>query len=181
MIIWVNGAFGSGKTTLGDELHRRWPAALVYDPEQIGYVLRGIVEVPTGNFQDLRLWRRQVAGMAVGLLEEYERPILVPMTLADPGYVAEIFGALEEAGATVHHFFLKVLPEVLARRIDARSVAPHDPERDEAVRQWCKARIEQCAAAADALPADTIFLDGERPCQELADEVLTRVGVGVAP
>ncbi|MGW5127007.1 AAA family ATPase [Streptomyces sp. NPDC004069] len=181
MIIWVNGAFGSGKTTLVDELHRRWPAALVYDPEQIGYVLRGIVEVPTGNFQDLRLWRRQVAGMAVGLLEEYARPILVPMTLANPRYVAEIFGALEEAGATVHHFFLKVPSEVLARRIDARSVTPHDPERDEAVRQWCKAQIEQCVAAADALPADTIFLDGERPCQELADEVLARVGVGVAP
>ncbi|MFI9587033.1 hypothetical protein ACIHCQ_35635 [Streptomyces sp. NPDC052236] len=33
MIVWVNGAFGSGKTTLVEELHRRWPAALVYDPE----------------------------------------------------------------------------------------------------------------------------------------------------
>ncbi|MFJ5156272.1 AAA family ATPase [Streptomyces sp. NPDC088353] len=179
MIIWVNGAFGSGKTTLVDELHRRWPAALVYDPEQIGYVLRGIVDVPTGNFQDLRLWRRQVVSMAVGLLEEYERPILAPMTLADPQYVAEIFGALEEAGVAVHHFFLKVPAEVLARRIDARSVVPRDPERDEAVRQWCKARIAQCVAAADTLPADTIFLDGERPCRELADEVLTRVGASV--
>ncbi|MFI1290504.1 hypothetical protein ACH4VM_18785 [Streptomyces sp. NPDC020792] len=117
--------------------------------------------------------------MAVGLLEEYERPIPAPMTLADPQYVAEIFGALEEAGAAVHHFFLKVPAEVLARRIDARSVVPRDPERDEAVRQWCKTRIAQCVAAADTLPADTIFLDGERPCRELADEVLTRVGVSV--
>lgn len=57
MIIWVNAPFGSGKTTLVDELHRRRPDALVYDPEQIGFVLRTIVDVPTGNFQDLRVWR----------------------------------------------------------------------------------------------------------------------------
>lgn len=50
-----------------------------------GYVLREIVEVSTGDFQDLRLWRRQFANLAVGLVEEYRRPVLVPMTLANPG------------------------------------------------------------------------------------------------
>lgn len=30
-------------------------------------------------------------------------------------------------------------------------------------------------AAADTLPSDTVFLDGELPPQELADQVLTRV------
>ena len=64
--MWVNGAFGSGKTTLVEELRGRWPEALVFDPEVIGYVLREIVEVPTGDFQDLRLWRRQVAESLVG-------------------------------------------------------------------------------------------------------------------
>lgn len=41
MIVWVNGAFGSGKTTLVDELRERWPEALVYDPEMVGYVRVG--------------------------------------------------------------------------------------------------------------------------------------------
>ncbi len=98
VIIWVNGAFGSGKTTLVDELHRRRPDALVYDPEQTGFVLRNIVEVPTGDFQDLPLWRSQVAGMAVDLVRAYGRPVLAPMTLVDPGYAEEIFGAVEAAG-----------------------------------------------------------------------------------
>ncbi|MDQ0779704.1 hypothetical protein QF026_008170 [Streptomyces aurantiacus] len=49
MIVWVNGAFGSGKSTLVDELRPRWPEALVFDPEMVGYVLREIVEVPTGD------------------------------------------------------------------------------------------------------------------------------------
>ncbi|MFD9285918.1 hypothetical protein ACFWD7_53770 [Streptomyces mirabilis] len=52
---------------------------------QQGHVLREIVEVSTGDFRDLRLWRRQFANLAVGLVEEYRRPVLVPMTLVNPG------------------------------------------------------------------------------------------------
>ncbi|MGW0771326.1 AAA family ATPase [Streptomyces sp. NPDC002676] len=178
MIVWVNGAFGSGKSTLADELRPRWPEALVFDPEMIGYVLRQIVEVPTGDFQDLRLWRRQVAGLAVGLVEEYHRPVLIPMTLVDPGYASEIFSALKDAGITVHHFFLKVSREVLEKRIDGRSFTPHDPEQDERVRRWCKGRIGSCMAVADTLPSDTVFLDGELTPHELADQVLNRIGAG---
>lgn len=178
LIVWVNGAFGSGKTTLVDELRTRWPEALVHDPELVGYVLRQIAEVPTGDFQDLRLWRRQVADLAVGLVEEYDRPVLVPMTLVDPGYAGEIFGALKGAGIEVHHFFLKVSRQVLEERIDGRSFTPDDPARDERVRRWCKDRIEPCLAAADALPADTTFLDGELSPRELADQVLSHVRAG---
>ncbi|MET8328650.1 AAA family ATPase [Streptomyces sp. NPDC005181] len=176
MIVWVNGAFGSGKTTLVAELHRRWPEALVYDPERIGYVLRDIVEVPNGNFQHLPLWRRQVASMAVGLVEEYGRPVLAPMTVVHPQYADEIFGALEAAGVLVHHFFLEVSADVLEQRLDARVVAPGDPERDEGARRWGKAQIPQCVAAVDTLRAGTVLLDGERPTRELADEVLAHVG-----
>ncbi|MEV0494381.1 AAA family ATPase [Streptomyces atratus] len=176
MIVWVNGAFGSGKTTLVAELHRRWPEALVYDPEQIGYVLRDIVEVPKGNFQHLPLWRRQVASMAIGLVEEYGRPVLAPMTVVDPQYADEIFGALETAGVTVHHFFLEVSADVLEQRLDARVVAPDDPVRDEAARRWGKAQIAQCVAAVDTLRAGTVLLDGERPTCELADEVMAHAG-----
>ncbi|MEV0177223.1 AAA family ATPase [Streptomyces sp. NPDC050803] len=176
MIVWVNGAFGSGKSTLVEELRLRRPEVLVCDPEMVGYVLREIVEVPTGDFQDLRLWRRQVADLAVGLVEEYRRPVVVPMTLVNPGYVGEIFGALTDAGIEVHHFFLKVSREVLEERIDGRSFTPDDPEQDERVRRWCKDRIEPCMAAVGTLPSDTVFLDGELTPQELADVVLARVG-----
>ncbi|MDT0426907.1 AAA family ATPase [Streptomyces salyersiae] len=172
MIIWVNGAFGSGKTRLVDELHRRRPDALVYDPEQTGFVLRNIVEVPTGDFQDLPLWRSQVAGMAVDLVRAYGRPVLAPMTLVDPGYAEEIFGALEAAGVKAHHFFLDVSARTLEARLDARVVAPGDPERDELARRWCKAQIARCLAAAETLRPGTVRLDGERPTGELADEVL---------
>ncbi|MGW3661023.1 AAA family ATPase [Streptomyces sp. NPDC005151] len=176
MIVWVNGAFGSGKTTLVEELRPRWPEALMFDPEMVGYVLREIVEVPTGDFQDLRQWRRQVASMAAGLVEEYERPVLVPMTLVNPAYLDEIFGVLSEEGIDVHHFFLKVPEDVLVKRIDGRSFTPDDPAKDEQVRAWCKSKIEKCLAAVDVMPRDTVLLDGQLTPQELADAVLARVG-----
>ncbi|MEU8824872.1 AAA family ATPase [Streptomyces sp. NPDC048636] len=176
MIVWVNGAFGSGKTTLVKELGLRWPEALVFDPEMVGFVLREIVEVPTGDFQDLRQWRRQVASMAAGLVEEYARPVLVPMTLVNPAYLDEIFGALSRAGIDVHHFFLDVPEDVLVKRIDGRSFTPDDPARDEQVRAWCKSKIQTCSAAVDAMPRNTMLLDGQLTPQELADAVLARVG-----
>ena len=39
MIIWINGTFGSGKTTTAYELHNRIKHSFVYDPERFGYVL----------------------------------------------------------------------------------------------------------------------------------------------
>lgn len=57
MIVWVNGAFGAGKTTLAEELSRWLPDAVLFDPESVGYMLRHWVAVPTGDFQDLPSWR----------------------------------------------------------------------------------------------------------------------------
>ncbi|WP_405900833.1 ATP-binding protein [Streptomyces sp. NBC_00727] len=177
MIIWINGAFGSGKTTLVTELHRRLPDALVFDPEYVGFLLREIVEVPDGDFQNIPLWRKQVASLAQGLVEEYGRPVLAPMTVVRRPYADEIFGALEKAGVPVHHFFLDVPAAVLEQRLHGRVVVPGDPERDEAVRRWGKARIAECVAAVGSLRDDTVVLDGELPTAELADLVLDRTGL----
>jgi hypothetical protein len=172
MIVWIDGAFGSGKTTLVGELHRQWPEALVFDPEQVGLVLREIVEVPTDNFQDLPLWRKQVAAMAIALVEEYARPLLVPMTLVDAGYLEEIFTALRRRGISVQHVYLDVPRDELARRLTARVHAPGDPEREASTTNWGIAQIERCAAARALLPPDTLVLDGRRPTAELATDVL---------
>lgn len=35
MIIWINGSFGVGKTTIAENLKSRVANAIVYDPEKI--------------------------------------------------------------------------------------------------------------------------------------------------
>ena len=39
MVIWINGAFGSGKTTAAMLLHSKIENSYVYDPENVGTFL----------------------------------------------------------------------------------------------------------------------------------------------
>ncbi len=57
MIVWLNGAFGAGKTTAAYELHRRLENSFVYDPENAGCFLRKNMpeECHTPDFQDMVL------------------------------------------------------------------------------------------------------------------------------
>jgi hypothetical protein len=50
MIVWINGAFGSGKTTTAGLLTKRLDGAKLFDPEYVGYLLMSFVESPTGRF-----------------------------------------------------------------------------------------------------------------------------------
>lgn len=181
MIVWINGSFGSGKTTLVSELSARWPDALVVDPEDVGLLLGRIVPNGTGDFQDLVLWRRHVAELLIGLHEEYARPILVPMSLLNPDYRAEVFDALHTAGVPVRHFCLRVPADVLVRRVDTRESELTDPEQLAAAWRWVTERITFCVAEVEKLPPEVEVLDGERPVADLAAHVLKAVGADDTP
>ncbi len=99
MIIWINGAFGAGKTTLAEELSRRLPEAVLFDPEYVGYLLRHWVPVPTGDFQDLPSWRELVIATALSLRRHHAGTLIAPMTLINDDYLAEILGGLRAGGA----------------------------------------------------------------------------------
>ncbi len=56
MIIWINGPFGAGKTTLAKRLRDRRSKSLIFDPEEIGFVVKETVPMPaSGDYQDLPL------------------------------------------------------------------------------------------------------------------------------
>ena len=79
MLIWINGAFGAGKTSVAKELARRMPEAMEFDPEQIGFMLRRMIaarERPA-DFQDLKLWRELVVQVAAGWIRQFGRPLIV--------------------------------------------------------------------------------------------------------
>jgi hypothetical protein len=175
-VIWINGAFGAGKTTLSQQLTAEDPRLLMFDAELPGFMVREIVPLPaSGDFQDLRVWRRSVADTAIALLEEYGRTLVVPMTVVVPSYLEEIFGRLRVHSVGVDHFFIDVPSCVLQARIEAQSVWPDDPARDGQVRTWRLEQVARCAAAVGLLPADTMVLDGELPVTELASQVLARL------
>ena len=118
MIVWINGPFGVGKSTLAGLLAERWPQATVFDPEHLGLLLRAWQpsDAVVTDFQDLSVWRRLVRETAAGLLRDFRRPLIVPMTLLNPRYFDEIVGGLRGDGVDVRHFCLTAgRDEVLAR------------------------------------------------------------------
>ncbi|MEU2611781.1 AAA family ATPase [Micromonospora sp. NPDC007271] len=121
MIVWLNGAFGAGKTTVSAELCRALPGARRFDPEWVGAVLRRIRPVPTGDYQDLAAWRRWTVRVA-WLAARGSAPVVVPMTLLRPDYRAEVLGGLRDRGVPVWQVVLRVPEPVLRDRIDGDRV-----------------------------------------------------------
>ena len=159
MIIWINGAFAAGKTTLAQELERRLPDAMPFDPEYVGYILtKWVPPADSGDFQDIPLWRKLVADFAIGLASEYRRPLIVPMTLVNPRYRDEIFGPIEQAGERLLHVFLDIPEAELRRRIDAQVLVPDNPEQDAEARAFRQRNVERCVAARAGLPDSTLVL-----------------------
>ncbi|MZF57478.1 ATP-binding protein [Streptomyces sp. SID5594] len=122
-MLWINGPFGGGKTQTAYEIRRRLPGSVVCDPEHIGFGLhRTLPPHLRGDFQDLAAWRagvREVLGLA---LAGHPHPVIVPMTLVDPGHFAEIVGGLREDGHTVHHSALLADRVTVLRRLRERGL-----------------------------------------------------------
>ena len=176
VIIWINGAFGAGKTALAEELHRRLPDAVLYNPEDVGLMLWKQLR-PDGDFQHLPSWRELVVATALSLRRHHADTLIVPMSLIRDAYRAEILGGLADAGEEVLHVFLAADADVLRERLNARArlTDPGNPEWDQAADEFGMTGLDEMAAAAARQPAGTLVLRSDRLTPaELADSVLAR-------
>ena len=139
MIIFINGPFGVGKTTVAERLVKRLPGSLLFDPEWIGFVIKRTWHrlVPYSDYQDDRLWRRLTV-FSIKTLARSGRPLVVPMSIWRTDYFDEIVGRLRRERVPVHHFCLTASPEVLHARLIGRGDAPGS---------FAFQRIEPCVAA----------------------------------
>ena len=180
-IIWLNGAFGAGKSAVAAELLLRLPGSVLFDPEEVGYMLGKIVPQPRGGFgfQDLPPWRPLVAHTAIELLRYVRAPLVAPMTVLRRAYAQEIFGALAAHGVRVHHVVLHADERELRRRIEAPQPGLGDAAVQRRTREW---RLRHLAAYRDALPwlaTDALVVDtsAQAPAQ-VAQCLLDRLGLG---
>jgi predicted kinase len=175
VIIWINGGFGAGKTTLAEELRGRLPGAVLYDPEDVGLMLWKWIP-PNGDFQHLPSWRELVIATALSLRRHHADTLIVPMSLIRDVYRAEILGGLADAGEEVLHVFLAADARMLRERLNARVTHP-DKDWDRAAREFGMTGVDEMVAAAARQPAGTLLLRSDKLTPaELADEVLATAG-----
>lgn len=177
MLVWINGAFGSGKTQTTFELLRRAPDAHVADPELIGFgIHRMLPPSARSDFQDRPQWRSAVVATLADAVQAHDGPVLVPMTLVEPAYFDEIMSGLHAADVAVRHFSLIASPESLQRRLRTRSGfwLARATGRDEC---WAMQQIERCVTAlADDRFAEHVPTD-DRSVDEVVEDIASRAGL----
>ena len=122
VIIWLNGAWGAGKTTTSIELNRRLENSLIFDPEEAGFYINKML--PKGlhrnDFQEFEEWRLINYEMLKLLDTNHQGIIIVPMTIINSTYIKEIIGKLQDDGHVVHHYILKANELSLNKRLSKR-------------------------------------------------------------
>ncbi|MFF4403723.1 NUDIX domain-containing protein [Streptomyces sp. NPDC001262] len=186
MIVWLNGAFGAGKTSTARRLTELIPGSTLYDPEVTGGALRHLLPAQrmaeVADFQDLPVWRRMVVDTAAALLAELGGVLVVPMTLLRQAYRDEIFGGLASRRIRVRHVLLAPEETILRSRIEGRVEFAHDPVRSEAVRQWAREHLTPYHEALGSwLKDDAFAVDNSRLTPyETAEHVAQAVRSGAA-
>lgn len=177
MIIWINGAFGSGKTSAAFELNRRLPNSFVYDPENAGYFIRrnAPAELSEGDFQDIQLWREMNYKMISLIASQYSGTLIIPMTLVNPCYYNEIVGILKADGLDVRHFILYASKKELMHRLRFRMSRIFGGDTF-AVRS-----IDRCINSFDNLITEEKIDTEYMSVDEVVNEIAQRCGLLLPP
>lgn len=173
MIIWLNGAFGIGKTQTAFELRSRIPGSFVFDPEQIGLSLRKIMPPAMHkDFQDHPIWREFTYQSLCYVAENFSGVIIVPMTVVNPLYHDQIIGALCREGVQVHHFTLLASRETILRRLRRRG---------DGSTSWGACQLDRCLRSLpDEKFAVHVNTEG-KTIEVVAEEIAYYVGLALKP
>lgn len=77
MIVWVNGAFGVGKSHTAAELVRRVPGAVLSDSEPVRFSLQPMQPKPLRtDFQEISGWRSGIREVIAGLDADGRWPVV---------------------------------------------------------------------------------------------------------
>jgi hypothetical protein len=177
MIIWINGAFGSGKTTTAYELNRRIPDSFVYDPENVGYFIRRNApsEFSKGDFQDIPLWREMNYKTISLIASRYTGTLLIPMTLVNLEYYNEIIGRLESDGLDIRHFILYASKQEILRRLRFRRSRLFGGDN------FAVNSIDRCLDAFDNYITEVKIDTENRGVDDIVEDIANRCGFVLKP
>jgi len=173
MIIWINGAFGAGKTTTAKKLNRRLPNSFIYDPESVGCFIRQNTNglFSGGDFQDIPLWREMNYKTLRMISEKYDGTVIVPMTLVNPVYYSEIIEKLISNGIDVKHYILYASRDEIKRRLKKRALLQFGNEG------FALDAIDRCVNAFDMHITDIKIHVDSMNAESVADKIASLAGL----
>jgi chloramphenicol 3-O-phosphotransferase len=166
-VVWINGCFSSGKTSVATLLLERLPDSFLLDPDVIGSMLRYLVppRAYPEDFQDLRLWRRFTRAAVVDAAERSDGVVVVPMTIARPEYFDEVIAPIGRR-VPLDHFTLTASRETILER---------EGSRDDETGNWARKTVDWVLPAL-ADDRFAVHIDAEsQTVAEVADDILRRI------
>ncbi len=138
MIIWINGPYGVGKSTLAETLHRKNPNSFIFDAEAVGNAVRDNLPPERFNgyiFEGYPMWFSVCSALLHDIARDFSGEIYVPMTLVRADSFNKIAAPLIAQGHTVKHILLTSTHDVVRDRILTRG---------ENETCWCMQHINLC-------------------------------------
>jgi hypothetical protein len=175
VIVFLNGSFGIGKSTVARHLRSRLPGSAIFDPELVGFVLwrlPGFVPLAgrgTDDYQDLPAWRRwSVRG--IRLTRRRRATVIVPMAFTNLAYLRELQDGARAADPDVRHFCLTAPYEVVKARLAPRGY-----------NAWVLRRAAECCLAHGRPEFDVRIPTEVHSADAVAAEIARRLEPSVAP
>lgn len=173
MIIMINGALGSGKTSVSQMLYPLIPNSMIYDPEEIGYMVRKVIsdeirlgEEQTDDFQDIELWRILTVKIARELKVKYNRHLIVPMTIYKSDYFDYIYNGFKEIDNDIYHFCLVTSEETIQKRLTGRG---------NMLGGWTFQQIKKCVNAFNNIKFEEHIYTDQMSTTEIIKVILNKI------
>jgi adenylylsulfate kinase-like enzyme len=173
MLIWLNGPFGAGKTTIAQRLVAADSRLRSFDPETVGsLLLANLRDRPIADFQDLRAWRELVPRVAGEIARLTSMDLVAVQTVTVEAYWAELQAGLAAQDLEPVHVLLDCDEGTLRERILSDAV-------DLGAREW---RLDHVAGFVAARPwlvaaADLVVDTTAAEPDEIARQIIGRIPV----
>ncbi|WP_235947000.1 AAA family ATPase [Paenibacillus glycinis] len=169
----INGAFGAGKTSAARMLQPLIANSLIFDPEEIGLMIRKIIPEEarhiherTDDFQDIELWRILTVKVAGEVKKKYRKHLIVPMTLYKEENFAYIYNGFKELDEDLYHFCLIASEDTITDRL---------AERGDAIGGWSFQRTAECVEAFKKAMYQEHIITDHVTTNEVTDFILKRI------
>jgi len=165
MIIWLNGAYGVGKTTVAEILAGKLENSLLFDAEAVGDAVRGnYPDDPYGYiYEDYPLWCDFCYQLLADIHNKFHKNILVPMTLLRESSYQHILKPLADSGIEIKLFVLEASYQTICERI---------LKRGEEEGCWCMENIEMAQTGTRILPGGSTIMTDNKRAEDIAQMIL---------